>query len=161
MTVEERLAVLEQRLRRAEDELAIARLVASYGPLADAGDADAVAGLWAEDGEYDVDGWHMRSRADIAEMVRSPAHQGLISGGSAHFLGPVHIDVAGDEAVVAAFADAMNPMGRIGDPYLDIAPVVLFLAGQGCRYLTGNTLFVDGGSHINGVAWTPDLDAAP
>jgi hypothetical protein len=24
----------------------------------------------------------------------------------------------------------------------------------------GNTLFVDGGSHINGVAWTPDLDAA-
>ena len=35
------------------------------------------------------------------------------------------------------------------------------LAGEGCRYLTGNTLFVDGGSHINGVAWTPDLDAAP
>jgi hypothetical protein len=51
MTVEERLAVLEQRLRRAEDELAIARLMASYGPLADAGDADAVAGLWAEDGD--------------------------------------------------------------------------------------------------------------
>ena len=161
MTVEERLAVLEQRLRRAEDELAIARLVASYGPLADAGDADAVAGVWAEDCEYDVDGWQMRSRADIAEMVRSPAHQGLISGGSAHFLGPVHIDVAGDNPEVAAFADAMNPMGRIGDPYLDIAPVVLFLAGEGCRYLTGNTLFVDGGSHINGVAWTPDLDAAP
>jgi enoyl-[acyl-carrier-protein] reductase (NADH) len=40
------------------------------------------------------------------------------------------------------------------------APVALFLAGEGCRYLTGNTLFVDSGSHINGVAWTPDLDAA-
>jgi NAD(P)-dependent dehydrogenase (short-subunit alcohol dehydrogenase family) len=50
---------------------------------------------------------------------------------------------------------------KVGDPYLDIAPVALFLAGEGCRYLTGNTLFVDGGSHINGVAWTPDLDAAP
>jgi hypothetical protein len=99
MNLEERLAVLEQRLRRAEDELAIARLMASYGPLVDAGDADAVAGLWAEDGEYDVDGWHMRSRADVAEMVRSPAHQGLISGGSAHFLGPVRIDVHGDDAV--------------------------------------------------------------
>jgi len=37
---------------------------------------------------------------------------------------------------------------------------VVFLAGEGCRYLTGNTLFVDGGSHINGAAWTPDLDAA-
>jgi hypothetical protein len=101
MTVEERLAALEQRLRRAEDELAIARLMASYGPLVDAGDADAVAGLWAEDGEYDVDGWHMRSRSDVAEMVRSPAHQGLISGGAAHFLGPVwvDVDVDGDQAV--------------------------------------------------------------
>ena len=99
MTVEERLAAVEQRLRRAEDELAIARLMASYGPLVDAGDADAVAGLWAEDGEYDVDGWHMRSRADVAAMVRSPAHQGLISGGAAHFLGPVWVDVDGDQAV--------------------------------------------------------------
>jgi NAD(P)-dependent dehydrogenase (short-subunit alcohol dehydrogenase family) len=51
-------------------------------------------------------------------------------------------------------------MGRVGDPYRDIAPVAVFLAGEGCRYLTGNTLFVDGGSHINGVAWTPDLDGA-
>jgi NADP-dependent 3-hydroxy acid dehydrogenase YdfG len=33
------------------------------------------------------------------------------------------------------------------------------LAADGSRYLTGNTLFVDGGSHINGVAWAPDLDA--
>jgi hypothetical protein len=31
---------------------------------------------------------------------------------------------------------------------------------KAARYLTGNTLFVDGGSHINGVAWAPDLDAA-
>ncbi|BBU23172.1 SDR family NAD(P)-dependent oxidoreductase [Mycobacterium xenopi] len=58
-----------------------------------------------------------------------------------------------------AMADAANPMGRLGDPYEDIAPVAVFLASEGCRYLTGNTLFVDGGSHINGVAWAPDLDA--
>lgn len=54
-------------------------------------------------------------------------------------------------------ADAANPMGRMGDPYDDIAPVAVFLAGDGSRYLTGNTLFVDGGGHINGVAWAPDL----
>jgi NAD(P)-dependent dehydrogenase (short-subunit alcohol dehydrogenase family) len=54
-------------------------------------------------------------------------------------------------------ADAGNPMGRIGDAYLDIAPVVSFLAGDDSRYLTGNTLFVDGGSHINGAPWVPDL----
>ncbi len=54
-------------------------------------------------------------------------------------------------------ADAANPMGRLGDPLLDIAPVAAFLASEDARYLTGNTLFVDGGSHINGVNWVPDL----
>lgn len=54
-------------------------------------------------------------------------------------------------------ADAANPMGRLGDPDDDIAPVALFLASEDCRYLTGNTLFVDGGSHINGAPWAPDL----
>ena len=50
-----------------------------------------------------------------------------------------------------------NPMGRMGDPENDIGPVAVFLASDDCRYLTGNTLFVDGGSHINGVAWAPQL----
>jgi NAD(P)-dependent dehydrogenase (short-subunit alcohol dehydrogenase family) len=59
--------------------------------------------------------------------------------------------------VICPAADAANPMGRIGDCYADIAPVALFLASEDCRYLTGNTLFVDGGSHINGSSWAPDL----
>ena len=48
---EERLDRLEARVQALEDELAIIRLVASYGPLVDAGEADAVAALWAEDGD--------------------------------------------------------------------------------------------------------------
>ena len=54
-------------------------------------------------------------------------------------------------------ADASNPMGRLGDPEEDIAPVAVFLASDDARYMTGNTLYVDGGGHINGVAWAPDL----
>jgi NAD(P)-dependent dehydrogenase (short-subunit alcohol dehydrogenase family) len=49
----------------------------------------------------------------------------------------------------------MIPMGYSGDPEEDIAPVVLFLASEGSRYMTGNTLYVDGGGHINGVPWKP------
>jgi NAD(P)-dependent dehydrogenase (short-subunit alcohol dehydrogenase family) len=56
-----------------------------------------------------------------------------------------------------AAADSANPMGRIGDPERDIAPVVAFLASDDARYLTGNTLFVDGGAHINGVSWAPQM----
>ena len=65
--------------------------------------------------------------------------------------------VMGQHPELEAAADLGNPMQRIGDPYDDIAPVVSFLASDDCRYLTGNTLFVDGGSHINGSAWAPDL----
>lgn len=96
---DERLARLEQRLQRLEDELTLSRMIAAYGPLVDAGEADAVASLWAEDGEYDVEGWHMRSRDDVRAMVHSDGHQRLIQGGCLHFLGPAHVTVEGDDAV--------------------------------------------------------------
>ncbi|WP_372780367.1 SDR family NAD(P)-dependent oxidoreductase [Litorivivens sp.] len=48
------------------------------------------------------------------------------------------------------------PMGYMGDPEADIGPVATFLASEGSRYMTGNTLFVDGGGHINGVPWRPE-----
>ena len=50
-----------------------------------------------------------------------------------------------------------NPMGYMGDAEQDIGGVAAFLACDDARYLTGNTLFVDGGSHINGVQWAPPL----
>ena len=54
-------------------------------------------------------------------------------------------------------AEAANPMSRMGDPEGDIAPVALFLSSEDAQYLTGNTLYVDGGSHINGASWVPDM----
>ncbi len=50
-----------------------------------------------------------------------------------------------------------NPIGRMGDPERDIGGVALFLASDDSRYVTGNTLFADGGGHINGVQWVPPL----
>ena len=41
----------------------------------------------------------------------------------------------------------------MGDPYEDISGVALFLASREARYMTGNTLYVDGGGHINGINW--------
>ena len=39
----------------------------------------------------------------------------------------------------------------------DVADMAVFLASEDARYMTGNTLFVDGGGHINGVSWAPEL----
>lgn len=95
----QRLIDLERRLQHIEDERAIERLIASYGPLVDAGDADATAALWCDDGVYDVENWLMQGRDDIAAMVRSPGHQELINGGCVHFLGPAVVTIDGDDAV--------------------------------------------------------------
>lgn len=102
--IERRLTRLEGRLRALEDEREVTRLVLSYGPLVDSGSADAVAGLWEPDGVYDVDELLMRGRDRIAAMVRSGAHQGWIAGGCAHFVGPPHVTVTGDDAVAVTYS---------------------------------------------------------
>ncbi len=40
---------------------------------------------------------------------------------------------------------AMHPMDRDGDPEADIAPPVAFLLSDACRWMTGETLMLDGG----------------
>lgn len=91
---------IDQRLQALEDREAIRELVASYGPLADSGDATGVGALFAEDGAYAVGGMgEAKGRAAIAGLIAGPIHQGLMAAGCAHLLGPVAIDLDGDRAV--------------------------------------------------------------
>jgi ketosteroid isomerase-like protein len=96
-----RMASLEARLQRLEDERDISHLIGSYGPLVDGGAADAVADLWTDDGVYDVDEVLLQGKPAIAAMVRSRHHQTWIEGGCAHFLAPPAVHVDGDDAVAA------------------------------------------------------------
>ena len=50
-----------------------------------------------------------------------------------------------------------NPIPHVGDSETEIGPVAVFLACEDSRYVTGNTIHVDGGGHINGVPWNPAL----
>lgn len=94
-----RLEVLAARIAALEDRLAITDLVTSYGPAIDAGDPDAVARVWTEDGVYDVDTGVMHGRDEIAAMVLGERHQGYVQGGCAHILEPGRVRVDGDTAV--------------------------------------------------------------
>lgn len=94
------MAELETRLRRLEDAEAIRNLVARYGPLADAGQSEAVAALWTEDGEYVIGGFGIkRGRAEVASAIDSPFHRQLMSEGCAHLLTPPAVDLDGDRAI--------------------------------------------------------------
>lgn len=97
-TTADALADLSRRIRLLEDERDIARLIASYGPLVDAGESEPVSMLWAEDGVYDVEGWLMEGRDQVRAMVESEPHQGLIGRGCVHFHSPAVIRVIADTA---------------------------------------------------------------
>lgn len=49
------------------------------------------------------------------------------------------------EAIQATMKDAF-PLGRLGDPETDIAPALVFFASDDSRYVTGQSLGVNGGS---------------
>lgn len=110
--IEQRLADLERRLQQIEDERSIERLIASYGPLVDAGDAESTAALWHHDGVYDVENWLMNGREEIAAMVGSRGHQDLIARGCTHFLGPAVVTVTGDEAVAVCESTLLVKQGN-------------------------------------------------
>ena len=87
------------RLQALEDREAIRDVIARYGPLADRGDAQALAALWTEDGTYEVVGFaSARGRAEIAALIDAPYHRDMMADGCAHLLGPVAITVDGDRA---------------------------------------------------------------
>jgi NAD(P)-dependent dehydrogenase (short-subunit alcohol dehydrogenase family) len=57
------------------------------------------------------------------------------------------IEETNPDAMAAALATI--PMGRLGDPQTEIAPAALFLASDEARYITGQTLGVDGGVFLH------------
>lgn len=85
--------------KQTQDILDINNLILSYGFHVDACDADAVADLWTEDGEYIVHGvGRWAGREALKEMVRSDLHQSYVSAGCLHFMGPPQTIVTGNEA---------------------------------------------------------------
>lgn len=104
-----------------------------------------VAYGWGEHVHYSA------AKAGVVGMVRAMAVELARQGIRVNAVAPGYIRTAqamskehslGPEGLEAAAG--FIPMGRIGEPD-DIADVILFLCGNGARYLTGQSIVVDGG----------------
>lgn len=109
MSVEERLAALEARLRAAEDHLAILNLLNSYGPLVDSAAAEPAGALWVEGGGYNFTlpgGGTKRLEApdEVADMYNWDGHLDLVRTGCAHLTATPKITVDGDEAQAVGYS---------------------------------------------------------
>jgi hypothetical protein len=100
----DRVEALEARLRAVEDELALYRLMTSYGPAADSGDGVKASEIWTEDGVYDADGpGVMAGRGAIVAMLSQEGHQSMVPG-CAHLNHPVIIEIDGDHATAVGYS---------------------------------------------------------
>jgi hypothetical protein len=103
MDLETRIAALEDRVRELEDELALHRVMTSYGPAVDTGDSRAASRLWVEDGVYDADGPGALVGRSAIEGMLDGDHQSLVPG-CAHINGPAIVRVDGDRATAVGYS---------------------------------------------------------
>jgi uncharacterized protein (TIGR02246 family) len=85
---------LARRVERLEDELAIHRVIVSYGLGVDAGDPDRGAAVFTEDGVYDVDVGRMEGRDAVRQMIHAARHRDMV-GHCAHQMGPAVVTLEG------------------------------------------------------------------
>jgi NAD(P)-dependent dehydrogenase (short-subunit alcohol dehydrogenase family) len=107
---------------------------------------DDEAGAWLH-ADYNL------AKAAIQSLTRSAAVEWgrfniLVNAIAPAAAGTVFVELCRAVPGFAEAAAAANPLGRVGDPEKDIAPVAVFLASEAARYVTGETIHVDGGQHI-------------
>lgn len=114
MTIDERFAAMEARLRAAEDRLAILDLLSTYGPLVDSGASAEAAALWIEGGGYSFSGGAARIVApnELVDVYEAEGHQHLVRTGSSHLTANPRIKLDGDCAEAVAYSYVMLKEGE-------------------------------------------------
>jgi NAD(P)-dependent dehydrogenase (short-subunit alcohol dehydrogenase family) len=108
--------------------------------------------LAAERGDAGL-GEYNAAKAGIAALTRTAAREWGRDGITVNAIAPGAWTKRGQDYAARdpegfARAMAVRPIGRLGDPETDIAPVALFLASDDSRFVTGQVVYVDGGAHL-------------
>jgi NAD(P)-dependent dehydrogenase (short-subunit alcohol dehydrogenase family) len=93
------------------------------------------------------------AKAGIAALTRTAAREWGPLGITVNAIAPGAWTKRGQDWAArdpAGFARLMasRPLGRLGDPEEDIAPVAVFLASDDGRFVTGEIVHADGGAHL-------------
>lgn len=114
--------------------------------------------------DVDIGAWlhadYNTAKAGIVGLTRSVAAEWGRFNIRANAIAPTAMGatfhkLAAENPGFAERSASMRPLGRCGDPEQDIGPVVVFLASDMSRYVTGESLHVDGGLHLPGYNSRP------
>ena len=98
------------------------------------------------------------TKAGVSGLVRSLAVEWGPKGVTVNAVGPGIIKTPLTTAYMEKFPERVTasiehtPLGRLGTPE-DVADVVAFLASEGARFITGQTVYVDGGISAGSSWW--------
>nr|WP_315189762.1 SDR family oxidoreductase [uncultured Albidiferax sp.] len=100
------------------------------------------------------------AKAGIVGLTRSAASEWgrfniTVNAIAPTAMGATFHKLAAENPGFAERSAAARPLGRSGDPEADIGPAVVFLSCEMSRYVTGETLHVDGGLHLPGYNSRP------
>lgn len=114
---------------------------------------DTEIGAWLH-GDYNT------AKSAIVGLTRSAAAEWgrfniCVNAIAPTAMGATFHKLAAENPGFAEASAGMRPLGRSGDPETDIGPAVVFLASEMSRYITGETIHVDGGLHLPGYNSRP------
>lgn len=128
-----------------------------------AGGAIVNTSSWLAHGAFPGSSIYSASKAALDGLIRAVALEGALSGTRINNVNPGIIDTPmlrrfGDNEGLAPFREH-TPVRRLGTPD-DVAEVVVWLASDSARFVTGQNLLVDGGYSIPGHSpWLADASA--
>jgi ketosteroid isomerase-like protein len=114
MDVAQQVRELTRRVQALEDERAICRTLVRYGFAVDSDDPEATAALYTRDCVITIDRDVRFTGSDgVRALVSGELHQAILPN-CAHMIGPLVIDVDGDDAVATGYACVVV---RTGDDF--------------------------------------------
>ena len=119
-----------------------------------------IASIMAEQGSP-MNASYCASKAGVKSLTKSAALALAPFNVRVNAIGPGFIDTPmtqglREEPVLRESLERQTPMDRIGEP-LDVANTALFLACDEAKFMTGQTIFPDGGFLLNYVKPTEEL----
>ena len=106
----------------------------------------SIVGLMGNAGQAN----YAASKAGVIGLTKTTAREFAARGITVNAVAPGFIATAMTDAIPEKAKQELNaqiPMGRLGSPD-DVAEAVLFLAGTGADYVTGQVLSVNGGMYM-------------
>jgi Dehydrogenases with different specificities (related to short-chain alcohol dehydrogenases) len=116
-----------------------------YGRIINCGSQSCLSGLPGFGG-YEM------AKAAIQALTRSASQEWAKYGITTNVFLPAHWSDAfklSPQGIAAGNAAAVaSPMGRLGEPYEDVSPILAFLASEAAGYINGQAIAVDGGVQL-------------